>query len=544
MSKQPLIISEMEGMVGSSISNTMRNSVSELLSARNRYDVLLFVILFVILVSLTPMLTLWGVSAGFSVVIGVTTALGLAVALVRWPVLGFYLVAGAAFLIEQEPLFTPVLTDHLYVFYWPPKLAGFIERPIGLLLLASLFIWLFYRLTRREPLLRGGALLLPFLLYMACVVGAVLYGLATRGDLKIIVVQVRPFWYTFLSYILAYNFVTRKSDVRNFIWLAIICAGVKGLQGLYIFVIVLHRHLQGHEWIMSHEESFFFAALLLLVIIFCMYYRYRPQLIVALCITPIVLIAFIANQRRTDYIALLLGIVVAWVLVFQIKPKARKTLLVTMIIVVTLGTAYVLAFSGGSGGLASPAHAIVAVFNPSASDTRDTSSNLYRTYEDNDLKYTIKKYPLGLGFGKQFLQPQSLTSIFPDVLTGDPYYNYVPHNTIYWIWTDLGPIGYFALWLLFGSSIVRGCIILRQLKDPYLQVVAIFIISCIVMEVVVAYADYQLFFYRNVIDLGLLWGILVKLPVLDQEQQGEKEVRNHGSIDGVSTPARSLVGSK
>jgi hypothetical protein len=113
--------------------------------------------------------------------------------------------------------------------------------------------------------------------------------------------------------------------------------------------------------------------------------------------------------------------------------------------------------------------------------------------------------------------------VFPDILAHDPYYNYIPHNTIYWIWVDLGPIAFFALWFLLGSIIVRGCFIARQLKDPYLQVVAIYIVAVTVMEVVVAFADYQLFFYRNVIDLGLLWGLLVKLPMLDEEQKKVKK---------------------
>ena len=37
-----------------------------------------------------------------------------------------------------------------------------------------------------------------------------------------------------------------------------------------------------------------------------------------------------------------------------------------------------------------------------------------------------------------------------------------------------------------------------------------------VMEIIVAYADYQLFFYRNVIYIGLLAGILMRLPDLDK----------------------------
>jgi hypothetical protein len=521
------------------------HTVSDLLTARKRHETSLFVVLFIALLGFAPLFILGGTRMGFSLLLALVGILALTLAIVRWPIVGLYLVATSAFLIEQEALPTPIFTDHLYVFHWPPQLEGFFERPIGVLILFTFGMWLLQRLLKRERLLRRGALWVPFVLYMLCVAGGILYGLATGGNIKIIVVELRPFWYMFTSYLLAYNFVTRKGHIRTFFWLAIICAGVKSLQGLYVYLIINQGSMVGHDTIMSHEESFFFAALLLLIIIFSLHYRYRPQLIAALCIAPAVLIAMVANQRRTDYIALLVGVGVAWVLVFQIKRHARGRLVALMIICVGLGTAYVLAFQNTQGGLGSPARAIISVFKPTTSDVRDATSNLYRIFENNDLKFTVKQYPLGLGFGKPFLQPQPLTSIFPGIIAVDPYYNYVPHNTIYWIWADLGPLGYFSLWFLFGSIVILGCIITRRLHDPYLQVVSIYIVAITMMEVVVAFADYQLFFYRNVIYLGLLCGMLVKLPVLDQQDtQQQKEIHADEPAHGISTPAKSLVGSR
>jgi hypothetical protein len=505
---------------------------SMLLSNSIKRDTILFFIFFLALLSLAPLLMFWGLSVGLSLVLGVMVAPILAVAFICWPILGLYLVAAAAFIVEQAPLATPIGTDKLYVFYWPPALEGFIERPIGLLFLMSLFIWIFQRLVQRKPLLKGGALFGPFLFYMICVLAAVVYGLGTGGNLKVVMVQFRPFWYTFLSYLLAYNFVTRKSDVRNFFWLAIVGAGIKGLQGLYVYLIVYQGSLTGHETIMSHEESFFFASLLLLLVLFCMHYRYRPQLIACLCVAPAVLLSMIANQRRTDYIALLVGIGFSWMVIFVLKPKARRALLTGMIICASLGVAYVAIFSHTQGTFGSPARSIVGVFNPAAGDSRDTLSNLYRDYEIADLNATMKRYPIGLGFGKQFLQPQPLENLYPGIRNDDPYYDYVPHNTVYWIWVDLGPIGFFALWFLIGSIIIRGCFIVRRLRDPYLQVIAIYIVAVAAMEVVAAYADYQLFFYRNVIDLGLLGGLLVRLPILDKEQ---KEIQKNESTHSLST---------
>jgi hypothetical protein len=318
----------------------------------------------------------------------------------------------------------------------------------------------------------------------------------------------------FVSYILVYNLVSRKAHVKGLFWVIIFAAFIKGCQGTYTYLVVLGGDLGGYREIMAHEESFFFVGVLLLITIFYLHSKDKKQLWAAILVLPPIILALVANQRRTDYIALLIGIGVAWLLTFLCKPEARKGLIILLIIASTLMTIYVAIFSHVGGALGSPARSIVSVFNPNA---EDASSNAYRVIENLDLKFTVSKSPIiGWGFGKEFLQPYTL----PNILDLDPYYIIVPHNTIYWVWMRLGGLGYAALWFLFGSVIVRGMHITRNLTDKYLQMTGIFIVSIVVMEVVVAYADYQLFFFRNVIYLGVLIGIILKLPEIEKADQG------------------------
>lgn len=523
-----------------SVSNRSSVAIPALLTPRKQNDLLLFIVIFVTVLSLTPLLVVAGVKVGFSLVLAGIGALLLAALVVRWPASGFYIIVGCVLLIEQNPLQYPDGTDRLYIFYWPPNMAGFIERPIGIVMLFVLLALVLHRLVKRQRPLWGGTLFLPFLFFLLCVAFGVMHGLISGGDFKIIVLEIRPLWYLFLSYLLGYNLITHKNQIRNFLWATIIGAGVKGIQGTYIVLVYLHGHLQGQNEIMAHEESFFFVALILLVILFSLHYNYRPQFFAALLVMPCLLVALIANNRRADYSALLIGIMVSWALAILVKPQARKGLVIALIIFVALGGAYVVAFAHAGGSIGEPARALMSVIQPSQANARDTASNLYRTIENYDLKYTARLNPLGLGFGKPFLQP----ILLPNIVTLDPYYNYVPHNTIYWIWMRLGPIGYFALWFLFGAIIIRGSLIARQLRDHYLQLVAIYIVAIVFMEIVVAFADYQLFFYRNVIYLGLLTGILLKLPSIDQKIDEKKEQPAHETAHSNRRLAASGVGGE
>lgn len=486
--------------------------VPTLRSLRKRRELLSFVVTFVAVLGAAPLLTLLGLSIGFSLALGAIGALVVSYVAVRWPIMGFFIITVCAVLFEEDPLQYSDLTDKLHVYFWPTSLTGIPERPIGILFLLILFAFIVQRFMKRERVLRGGELLWPFLGFLACVAFGIVYGLNTGGTSQTIVLEVRPFWYLFITYLLAYNLVSQKSQIRAFFWIVIIAAGIKGLQGCYIYFLVLHRNLSESNEIMAHEESFFFAALILLVIIFCLFYRYRAQLYVALAELPFVIIAMMANERRADYVALGVGFIVAWILIFMLKKESRKSLTVGLIVFLAIGGGYVAIFSNVPGTIGYPARAVVSIISPGPGDERDASSNLYRTIEDFDLKYTAKQsFPLGFGFGKEFLQPEPL----PNILSEDPVYLLIPHNTIYWVWMRLGPIGYLIFWYIIGSIIVRGCLIVKRLQDRYLQTVAIYIVAVTFMEIVVAYADYQLYAFRNVIYLGLLIGILLRLPALD-----------------------------
>lgn len=496
-------------------------NVTSLRFLKNRQDSLLFIAVFLAALIVAPLLIVVGLKGSFGTTLGLTVVLVVALLVIYRPKIGLFLVVICTVLIEQEPLSIHILTDRLYVYYWPPSLAGLADRPIGFLFLLTLFALMCHRFVKRERVLFGGELLWPFLCFLGCVGFEVVNGLATGGDFKTIILEVRPFWYLFITYLLAYNLFDRKSEVRLFFWLVVIGAGIKGLQGSYIYFIALHRNLTGQNEIMAHEESFFFAALILLVLIFLMHEKYRPQLYTALAVLFFVFVAMGANDRRTDYVALLVGLLVTWMLVYQVKKEARRSLVTGLILVLVLGGAYVAIFSHLSGPLASPARSIISIVHPT--DSRDANSNLYRTIEDFDLKFTARQsFPLGFGFGKEFLQPQ----VLPNILSEDPVYLLIPHNTIYWVWMRLGAIGFAMFWYIIGSVIVRGCLIVRQLQNRYLRTAAIYIVSVIFMEIVVAYADYQLYAFRNVIYLGLLIGLLLRLPALDAKEALEEQERN------------------
>ncbi len=490
-------------------------TISRLVRGERRNERWLYAVILAFTVGLAPLMAFAQMQLGFGVAIGIVIVAILAILMMRWPILGFYAVALCALVVEQEELAYNIFTDHLYVFFWPTRLQGLPERPIGFLVLFILLLIVLRQIAGRlgAPL-RLGPLIAPFLFLLACVAMGVAHGMASGGDIKIIVLEVRPFWYLFLNYLLAYNLVTEKRHVIAFLWLTVIGTFIKAVQGVYIVLGPLGGHISGQNEIMAHEQSFFFVLVLLLIIMCLLLGRFRWLLWVALLSTPFLIVALIANNRRADYSAFLIGLIGAWLFVVIVRPEHRKALIVGMLVAALLFGGYVLAFQHSTSAFAQPAQAVISVIHPNTSDVRDQASNLYREIEDNDLKFTEKQSPiLGYGFGRPFLQPVTL----PNISTLDPYYLYIPHNTILWVWMRLGPLGLIALFYLFGGFIIRAGIMARNLRDRDLQFVAIFAIAVVLIELPLAYGDYQLFFYRNIFYLGLIMGMVMRLPDIDKK---------------------------
>jgi hypothetical protein len=500
---------------------------------------LIYVFLLLATLILTPLMVLAGVILGFGEVLVAIAAL-VALALTAWkPIMGLYLLVICAVVIEQDPLTgTPIGTDNLHVYFWPLHLQGLPERPIGFFILAVLAIIVITRLLQWRRPLYGGQLFYPFVFFLGCVAMGILHGLSSGGSFRIIVLEVRPWWYLFVSYLLAFNVVSEVKHVRNILWITIIGTAVKGVQGVYIVYFYLGGHISGNNEIMAHEQSFFFILVLLLLALMALHRVQRGFLIAILLSLPCLMIALIANNRRADYVALLAGIAVAWILVIVLKPQARRVLVAALVLCVLLGGAYVLAFQHSGGALGQPANAVISIFKPSAANARDASSNAYRAIEDYDLKYTEAASPLlGYGFGKPFLQPQ----VLPDVSQLDPYYLYIPHNNVLWIWMRLGPLGFAALWYLIGTGIVCGCLIARRLRNVELRLFAIFSVSALVMEVIVAYGDYQFYFYRNMIYIGITLGVLLKLPAIARAASPEETADPDGEPETLDVRKHKTV---
>jgi O-antigen ligase len=432
------------------------------------------------------------------------------------PVFGLYLVLAAGLLLEQYGIdgLTDPVTGRIPFFLniggsegwnaWTHENLSWLTANLLEITLGWTALALWARERKAHPL-RLGRLGAPLLIFLAAVAFSWAYGLLNGGDFKVSLWEIRALFYMGACYLLAVNLIRSPAQVRVVGWIIVVTIGIKALQGIYRYFIPFHADLTNVYAITGHEDALFFDTLLLLAAAFAIYGGPIRLRLLTWGLAPFTLFTLMATRRRAALFALLVG---GAALLFTL-PAAKRSVLPKLFVPLFLaGLLYVGAFYNSDSSLAQPIQLIKSLYQPS--DARDASSNLYRDNEQYNVIRTIRRNPvLGVGFGR----PYDMLVPLPEIPF--PLRDYIPHNEILWIWLKMGTVGFAIFWLFIASCVIQGSLVLRRLKDPYYQSIAAVAITLTLMQVVIAYADLQLTFYRNMIYLGVMLGLLMRLDALD-----------------------------
>jgi hypothetical protein len=433
-----------------------------------------------------------------------------------------YLLIGAATIFESFSLGYPdSITDRVPFFKSLDSFttSGIPVSPAEILMLLALVILVVKRVGAREKPLALGPLFVPVAFYTFMVLFGLVRGMGTGGDLSLALWEARAQVYLFLAYLLAYNLIQDKGQVKVIVWFFLAGVALKGLLGSWRFLVTLGGDLSRidefttYNSILSHEESLLFALFLALAFTLFLFRSDRRQLKFALWLSLPVILAFLANERRAGMFALLLCVIIIGLLAYVLLQSRRKLLFVGALVTVIFLPMYVLAFGGSGGLLAQPARAVMSQFNPSE---RDASSDSYRQIETRNLKYNIGLDPaLGQGYGK----PIQMFEPLPDISARFSLWEFIPHNTILWVWVRLGLIGFIAFWFMAGSGVIEAVQNAKRLRDPYLKGVAVFCAAAIVVWVMQGALDMGLADFRATILIGTLLGLLASLSRFQEKEE-------------------------
>jgi hypothetical protein len=351
-----------------------------------------------------------------------------------------------------------------------------------------------------------------FLLFFGWLILSFLKGIGSGGDFLIALWEIRALFYFSVMYMIVPQIIQTRTQLRIVIWICIAVIFFKACQGIYRYA-VMGFTTGGIQTFTNHEDPVFistlFVFLLTMLLLGC---RDRQRTVLLLLTIPL-LFGFYVAMRRAAYAGLLVSLAALFVLLGRQERREYLKLAVPGIIFLLI---YCTAFWNSDSRLAGPVQMVKSgLIQPDIRENpRDYYSNLYRNYENYNLAKTVQSEPvLGIGFGNKYQMPMELAEI------DFPLRDYIPHNQMMWWLVKTGAVGFFIFWLFFNAFVCKGASIYARLSDPWLKAVCAMVVIAVINQMTVSYFDIQLTFFRTMIYLGTLMGLMPAIERLETESQ-------------------------
>lgn len=398
-------------------------------------------------------------------------------------------------------------------------LSGLVLLPIEMILALAILIWLARAVADRRLTLRASHLGMAIAILLVAALLAAVNGLGRGGVFNISLWELRPFLYLALAYVIASQLVSSRAALSAILWGVVIGTGAKGVLGTQK-VITMSNVFPQPESILEHDESVFFSCFILLTVALWVFGRRGYLRRLATVLLPFVLVADLGNNRRAAWLMLPVMLIALTVIAYLRFPERRNAIASVAGISLVLVAGYVFTFKSSTSLYAEPARAIWSQFEP---DPRDLSSNTYRQVENLNLSIDIRNSPVvGEGFGVPIAHPIQLF----DVSLYDPLIDFIPHNTILYVWLRMGGVGIVAFWFMVGAAVVAACRLARQ-EEPLLGLFGVLTLCGLIAWLVQGWLDKGVVSFRIAILLGCLLGAteaVRRLRAAETAPQGEPKI--------------------
>ena len=424
----------------------------------------------------------------------------------RMPQVGIAVLILAAATVEQLSLplsqFGGIGTEEIHFFTSLSDtlgMNGVLITPLELTIAVILLVWLTRAVADRRLRFPRSHLAIGLAIFFGLVLLAALRGLAVGADVRTVLRELRPWVYLSVLYLLASQVLARRGVFRLLLWAFVLGTGLKGLQGTYRFVLTANLNPRPPS-ILSHEDAVFFSLFVLLTAALWIFGERGRLRWAATALLPTVLLADLANGRRTAWLILLAGMA-ALLAVGWIRLAERRSLVGRVaVIAIVGGLVYFPLFWQSTSLIGEPARAIRSAVAPGDAER---NSNLYRRYENANLMDVIRRTtPFGQGFGVQIDY-----SAFPghDSADSDITERFTPHDGILFVWVVAGIPGALAFWFVIGAAFVSASRLARS-PDRQMALFGTFTICALIAYVMEGYFDYGLSWFRVAVLMGCILG--------------------------------------
>ena len=299
-------------------------------------------------------------------------------------------------------------------------------------------------------------------IFVALLTVGLFWGVGRGGDVNIALWEFRPFVALYGIYLLGHVLITSRIQVHLLFWTIIAAITLESLRAS--FWVLTDPITELYDSLVEHSGATHISFVLVsMMLAWLISEAGFARIALPLASLPALLVYF-ESERRSAILALLIGAIASMIYLKAENPVRFYAIGPTLAVVALV---YLAVFWNASGPLAFPANAIKSEIAPDAAAAADAASDDYRKIEHFNILATIRQSPLlGVGFGQQYLRPIPL----PDISFAFPWWEYITHNGLLWIWLKSGYFGFIAMFHFLGQSIVttmRAAIAVTNPRDKH-----------------------------------------------------------------------------
>ena len=351
------------------------------------------------------------------------------------------------------------------------------------LLLVLILVLAMLRFASEDPIDRRGRItganVVPIVvaLSLAALLALEGWGIARGGDVRQSLFQFRLLlWFPMLVAAALYAFRGPR-DAAFLAWAVTIVACIKVAIGAYFYYGVPRPAGTVLQSVTSHNDSVLFVTVIAVWVAIAVFLPTRGRLVVAAVVCALMLLGMVINNRRTAFVSLPAILAVLFVLM---PPRMKRKTLLQALYWSPLLAFYVIVGRNRTGAIFAPAASFFSAIQ------QNDPSSASRVAENYNLIYTLRQHPLlGSGWGHEYVEVwkgYDISWIFEQ-------YRYIAHNSVLWLWTIGGPIGFTLLWLPLVVGLFLAARSYYQAQRSADRAIAYVAIAIIVAFVLQAWAD-------------------------------------------------------
>ena len=329
---------------------------------------------------------------------------------------------------------------------------------------------------------RRGRLFLPVAAFGTCALFGFIHGAFTGHNRSVAILEIRPLMYLCAIYLLITTLFTHRRQYRIAFSVALLAIGIQSLFALKYWAALPAIEREVAETLSEHSAAVAMNVVFLCVIALFMFKGSNWRKWTLLAMVPVVVWVYLLSQRRAAMIALFAGFIVLFGVLFV---RNRRLFWRITPVVFVVGLLFVVATWNATGAISLPATAVKTVLFPGQLTEEDARSDLYRELEAYNLWFTIRQQPiLGFGFGHRFtvVRPMPSISFFE-------FWQYLPHNSVLWIWVKTGYFGFVAMLYMFARAVQLGARTVARLRSADDAALVTAALAYVVMFLIFAYVD-------------------------------------------------------